>query len=46
LTDAAAQATAAMERDERACWLLENFIGGKILQRRIICDSESESAPS
>ena len=33
LANAAAQATAAMERDERARWLLQKFFVGKILLR-------------
>jgi hypothetical protein len=45
LADAAAQATAPMQRDERACWLLQKFLRGKIPQGRFVCYAESEGTP-
>ena len=45
LADASAQASAAMQRDERACGLMQKILRGKILQRRFFLHCQSEGAP-
>ena len=45
LADAAAQASATMQRDERARGLMQKILGGKILQRGFFLHCESEGAP-